>query len=332
MTVQRSDVVYLAWSVNRGRVLELGGLLGAQPFLLYPTWLRGRSVTPVRYLLSGVWTVLALALRRPRVVLVINPPVLAAGCAVLYGRLSGARVVVDSHPGGFGAQGDSLSARLQPLHRWAVRRAAATLVTGEHWAGVVRGWGGRPLVVHEPPGAWTEEGGDAPAAVEGRQPDRVLFLGTYGRDEPVAELVAAARALPDVRVRVTGDPAAAPAGLLERRPANVEPLGYLAADAYQREVRNADLVVVLTTEPTSVMRAAYEAVYARRPLVVSDWPALREVFPYAVHVPNTPEGIARGVRRALDDLPALSAAAEPARQLQVQRWKTQLAALRQVVG
>jgi hypothetical protein len=28
----------------------------------------------------------------------------------------------------------------------------------------------------------------------------------------------------------------------------------------------------------------------------SDWPALREVFPHAVHVPNTRAGIAFGVR------------------------------------
>jgi glycosyltransferase involved in cell wall biosynthesis len=193
---------------------------------------------------------------------------------------------------------------------------------------VVRGWGGRALVVHEPPAPWTDQPVD-PSPATG---ERVLFLGTYGRDEPVAEVVDGARQLPGVEFRITGDPATAPDGLLERRPANVEPLGYLHAEAYQREVRSADLVVVLTTEPTSVMRAAYEAVYACRPLVVTDWPALREIFPHAVHVPNTPDGIAAGVRRALDDLDGLRAVAETARTLQTQRWEAQLAALRDAVG
>lgn len=330
MGAERSGIVYVAWSPKRGRVLELSDLLGARPFLLYPAWLRGRRLTPVRYLLSAAWTLVQLGRRRPAVVLVTNPPVLAAACVVLYGRLSGARVLVDSHPGGFGAQGDRLSATLQPLHRWAVRHSAATLVTDDHWGGVVRRWGGVPLVVHEPPAPWTEQ--PAPgASTAGNDGARVLFLGTYGRDEPVAELVAAARALPGVSVRVTGDPAAAPAGLLGELPANVQPLGFLDPHDYQREILGADLVVVLTTEPTSVMRAAYEAVYARRPLVVSDWPGLREVFPSAVYVHNTAAGIADGVRRALDDLPHLRGQAPAARELQVGRWDRQLAALQDAV-
>lgn len=331
MGQQRSDIVYLAWSTNRGRVTELGSLLGASPYLLYPSWLAGRWLTPVRYLVCTVWTLAALAARRPRAVVVVNPPVFAAACACLYGRLSGARVVLDSHPGGFGAQGDRMSAALQPLHRRAVRRAAATLVTGQHWADVVLRWGGTPLVVHEPAAPWTAT--SFPPGEPAGGNSRVVFLGTYGRDEPVDQLFAAARVLPDgVNIRVTGDPRSAPPGLLEGRPPNVQPLGYLAGDRYEAEIRSAHLVVVLTSEPTSVMRAAYEAVYARKPLVVSDWPILRELFPHAVHVPNTAAGIAAGVTAALDDLERLQAAAELARDLQEQRWSAQLAALRHAVG
>lgn len=331
MKAQRRHVVYLAWSVNRGRVVELGGLLGAEPRLFYPSRLAGRRLTPVRYLVSILWTGYVLLRERPDVVLVINPPVLAAASAVGFARLTGAHVVVDSHPGGFGAQGDRLSALLQPLHRWAVRGSRSTLVTGEHWADVVRSWGGRPLVVHEPPAPWTSSFAAGADLVLNEQP-RVLFLGTYGRDEPVSELAEAARLLPEVRLRVTGDPAVAPPGLVDALPANVEPVGYLGPADYQAEVLQADLVVVLTTEPTSVMRAAYEAVYARRPLVVTDWPGLRLVFPHAVHVPNNAQGIADGIRRALHDLERLNGLAVLAREQQEQRWEAQLAALRSVVG
>ena len=331
MTAQRRHVVYLAWSVNRGRVVELGDLLDAHPRLFYPRLLAGRRLKVVRYLVSVLWTGLVVLRERPTVVVVINPPVLAAASVVAFARLSGAVVVLDSHPGGFGAQGDRLSAALQPLHRWAVRRARATLVTGEHWAGVVTQWGGRPLVVHEPPAPWTAPGHTgALSGPVGRA--QVLFLGTYGRDEPVGELVEAARLLPEVELRVTGDPGAAPPGLLDELPSNVRLLGYLGPAEYQAEVLRADLAVVLTTEPTSVMRAGYEAVYARRPLLVSDWPGLRVVFPHAIHVPNTAQGIADGVRRAVHDLERLRGLAAPAREEQEQRWRAQLAELRSVVG
>ena len=88
-------------------------------------------------------------------------------------------------------------------------------------------------------------------------------------------------------------------------------------------------MVALTTEPTSVMRAAYEAVYARRGLVVSDWPTLREVFPLAQHRSNDAEALADGVRAALAEDPAAADdRAGRARALQHERWAQQLDAMR----
>ena len=47
---------------------------------------------------------------------------------------------------------------------------------------------------------------------------------------------------------------------------------------YVAAIERADLVVSLTEEPTSVMRSGCEAVWAQRPLLVSDSPATREAF------------------------------------------------------
>jgi hypothetical protein len=160
----------------------------------------------------------------------------------------------------------------------------------------------------------------------------VLFLGTYGRDEPVAELVEAARLLPEVEVRITGDPGAAPPGLLDQLPPNVRLLGYLGPEQYQAEVLRADLAVVLTTEPTSVMRAGYEAVYARRPLLVSDWPGCASCS----RTPCTSRTPLKASRTASEGQCTTSNASavsqHPAREVQEQRWRAQLAELRAVVG
>ncbi len=81
------------------------------------------------------------AMRRADLVIVTNPPVLA-GCAVLaWARWASASVVLDSHPCGFGAQGDAVSARLQPLHRWLVRRVNLTMVTAAGFCATVESWG-----------------------------------------------------------------------------------------------------------------------------------------------------------------------------------------------
>jgi hypothetical protein len=94
-------------------------------------------------------------------------------------------------------------------------------------------------------------------------------------------------------------------------------------------VYDAHVILTLTTEPTSVMRAACEAVFAGRPLIVSDWPVLREFFSYAIHVHNEPTDIARGIRQAVDQLTELAAIAPDAAAGQHRRWQAQLAALRE---
>ena len=75
------------------------------------------------------------------------------------------------------------------------------------------------------------------------------------------------------------------------------------------------------------MRAAYEAVYARRPLVVSDWPVGRELFPYAVHTTNEEESLARAIRSLAEDYGRHVGFLEVARHLQLGRWDSQRKAL-----
>jgi Glycosyl transferase 4-like domain len=322
--VTREGIAFVAWSPIAGRAREIAGLLGGEAYVLPPSQGSGPGATLLRYARRVARTSWYLARRRPRTLIVSTPPVLAGVLAVAYGRVTGARVVLDAHPGSFGAQGDDVSAKLQPLHRWAVRRADATLVTTDAWADRVRAWGGRALIVHEaPPG----RGPFGPPSGSGR----VLFVCTFEPDEPVEEVFAAAATLPDVRFVVTGDLRKRP-GIEASAPPNVALVGFLDADAYWREMEQADLVLALTTEATSVQRAGYETVYAQRVLVVSDWPVAREVFPHAIHVPNHAVGIAAGVRRGLAHLADHSASTQDARLLQERRWSRQLSGLRAVAA
>ena len=71
------------------------------------------------------------------------------------------------------------------------------------------------------------------------------------------------------------------------------------------------------------MRAACEAVYAQRPLVVSDWPALRSAFPHAAFVANSPQAIAGGIRQVIDHYDEACAALPGALATQHTSWAEQ---------
>ena len=280
----------------------------------------------VRYLLSSLQTVAYLVHRRPAVVVVTSPPVPGALVTYLTARLLGARVALDSHPGSFGAQGDRHSGRLQWLQRWLTRRAEASLVAAPSWAEQVEAWGGRAIVVHEAPGHW--------AAVPHQRHRRlqVLYVGRFAGDEPWGEVLEAARMLPDLDLLITGQLEECPEQDRAAAPANVTFVGFLGPEDYRRAVVEADAVLTLTTEPGSVMRAAYEAVYAGRPLIVSDWPLARQLFPSAVHVTNHAAELAEGLSDLQRRYPELAAGADEARRRQLARWEEQRRQLLELLG
>jgi len=319
------DIVFIAWTARPARVYEIADAVGAEAKILAASS-RTKLTVPFRYLRQALQTFFFLMRRRPDTVMVVNPPVIAAAVVTFYSRFTKTRVILDSHPGGFGAQGDHISGRFQWLHRWCVRRAAAVMVTTRDWVQLVNSWGGRAIVVHEPPPAFEVAPPELRPTI-----GRVLYVTIFAPDEPLQEVVDAARALPDIEFLITGDPRKCPASIRDRVPDNVVFVGYLRGDDYVRALTEADVVLALTTEPTSVMRAAYEAVYAYRPLLVSDWPALRETFPLAVPVRNDGQSIAEAVVDTLNDYDSQVQLLREARRLQEQRWADQLDDLRSIV-
>jgi Glycosyl transferase 4-like domain len=318
-------VLFIAWSRTAGRSQEIAHALGGLALPIHPARLAGKSLFPVRYLYNTARTLSALVRLRPSAVIVTNPPLVSAVVVGLWAVATGRPFVLDSHPSSFGAKDHAVSRRLIAVHRWLARRASTTLVTTQAWVDVLESWGAHGTIAHEAPPLWSTSDLAGPG---GR---RVLFPGVFAGDEPIDEVIALARLRPELDVRVTGDIAKCPPRISADLPGNVTLLGYLDTAAFAAEVGFADVILALTTEPTSVMRAAYEAVYARRPLVVSDWPAGREAFPHAIHTENDAPKLAGSVESALGagrDGALLELAAKE----QTHRWNQQLENMRAAIS
>jgi glycosyltransferase involved in cell wall biosynthesis len=268
--------------------------------------------------ISALRTLGYLLARRPRALVVTNPPVFVSLVAYPYALLARAPLLLDSHPDAF--RPDGPHARFRGIHAWLVRRARAVLVTTDDLVRQVEEWGGTGVVVHEPPPAWEV---DEPASLV---PPTILVLGTLSSDEPVEAALGAARQLPELRFEFTGD---VRKRRLDSVPDNVTLLGFVRDGDYVAALERASVAIVLTTWlGWAVPRSAYDAVYALRPLIVSDSAVLRPLFPSAVFVQNDPDSLAAGIREAVARHAELVAAATTARDVQVERWRSQLDALR----
>jgi glycosyltransferase involved in cell wall biosynthesis len=311
-----------------GRSAEIALALDGDARCFYSSGLVRRELVPLRYVIGALRTVAYLVRRRPSAIIVSNPPVFPGAIAYLYGRITKAPVVLDSHPSSFALyENKKLIAAMMPLHRFLMSRVRGVIVTDDRLAHQVRAQGGRAEIVHEAPPLWRVS---PPSSLKGRP--QILVVGIFADDEPTDVVVDVARRLPHVDVSITGDVRKCPPALQTARPENVCFTGFLGPEDYRDAVEKAHIVIAATKLPEAVSRAANEAVFACRPLITSDTPATRRYFPFAVHVPNTTVGMTEGIEEALRRYDELRLLAEEARDEQRQRWERQLHTLRGLVA
>jgi glycosyltransferase involved in cell wall biosynthesis len=315
---------FIAWAPGESRAGSIARALGGEWQTFYDLRIHRRALVPVRYLISAVRTISYLVRRQPRAVIMQTPPVPAAALVLAWARMARVPVVLDTHPASFALDGAMSHRMMMPLLARLAPRAAACIVTTPELGQRISGWKGTPLIVHEAPMAWSEE--MQPRGCSGQR--RVLFICTFVPDEPVMAVLEAARRLPDVTVQITGNLRRRPPTARAAAPANVEWVGYLVGEEYVSALASADVVLALTERADSVQRGAHEAIDALRPLVLSRWPHIDELFPYAVLVENDPASIAAGIEEALRRCDELSALAPEARAAQHRRWGEQLGQLR----
>lgn len=323
---KRPNISFLAWAREDSRSKSLSRALGGDYRTFFDLRIHSRPLVPLRYLFSAARTLGYLVRRRPRAVVIQSPPVPAAALVWAWARSARVPVVLDTHPASFEQAG--YHRLMRPLIAWLTPRAAGCIVTTPRLGEQVSRWGGRPVVVHEAPMAWSDHMRPRECSPE----RRVLFICTFAPDEPVAAVLDAARRLPDVEFQVTGDTRRLSEETRRAAPANVHWTGYLRGDDYVAALANADVIMSLTDRAESVQRSAHEAVDALRPLVLSAWPHMPALFPHAVLVQNDGQSIARGIEEAFRRCHELSAAAQDARATQRRRWQQQLAELSAVIG
>ena len=281
-------------------------------------------VAVARYLVQGWQTWRVLTQDRPDVVLVQNPPIFGVLVASICARWHSAQYGIDSHSGAF----------LHPKWRWTLglhrllsRRALVTIVHNRSQEEIVKRWGCRYCVLAYTPGDYPT-GGRFP--LNGQYNVAVIYTGK--EDEPLGVVFGAAGAVPEATFYVTGDSGRIDPTLLAQKPSNCHLTGYLPYEQYVSLLQGADVVLDLTTADHTLLMGAFEAVSLGTPLIVSNWPLLREYFCLGtLHVPNTVEAVCEGIRTAQRERAALRRDILLLREQLQTEWEQQFAELQRVL-
>lgn len=301
--------VFVVWYSYSRRAETLAAELGGQVSFLYEAGLKGRWLTPLRYLVQSWKTWRLLERQQPEAVLVQAPPIFAPLIVALWCKLRGktgsaghpVAYAIDCHTGTFYSHKWRWAL---PLLRLLSQQAAITLVASEAALGILQSWKVRGLFLVD--GLPTL--GPSTGKIGSEGVARVAVISSFSLDEPVAEVLVAARHLPDVTFYLSGDPKRMAFKQLRQKPENVVLTGFLPDSVYTGLLKNVHGLVVLTKDPNVLTCGAYEALAVGKPTVVSDWPQMRRCFTRGfVHVLNTPESIAFGVKKMLNEQTILQA-------------------------
>lgn len=285
-----SDIHVLTWDPVCQRSTSIAAQLRQPLETIHYLSYRRPWIAPVKYPLQAATTLRSLFRRRPRTVMVSNPPPFAAACVWLYSALTGGNFVVDAHTGVF------LEPKwrpFRPINRFLMRRAALTLVTNEALQQQVQDWGGRAFVLPDPLPPMTRPAERFPLD---RRQFNIAAIFSFYEDEPIDEMLAVRNLPSDVQIYITGDASRVSRQTRDRLSAQLTLCGFIPRAQYDALLWQCDAVIVLCTRPHTLLCGAYEAVAAGKPVMTSRSEAMQRYFRAGtVVVENTTQGIEDGI-------------------------------------
>jgi glycosyltransferase involved in cell wall biosynthesis len=250
-----------------------------------------------RYWRLGVATVKLLRTERPKVVYVQNPSLMLTLIVIAVRPFAGGyRVLMDAHNEAVAPFAYNFWP-VPPLSRLAIRAADITIVTNAALADQVKAIGGRPLVLPDR----LPTSPVPPRTVAMSTPMRVMVVATYAADEPIAEIIEAARLLGnDFHFFITGRETKLPQEQRDRLPSNVKQTGFLSEHDYWALMADCHVMLDLTLKPNCLVCGAYEAMAAQRPMILTGNDATVDLFGNVAVFPASPspQDIATSVQEA----------------------------------
>jgi hypothetical protein len=259
---------------------------------------------------------------RPRIIICQSPPIACAFIAMVYRNLfawtSKPKILIDIHTGAI------MKPWSKNISRLIMKYASVNIVINKEQQNLlIQKYKIRPIVLEDPIPDFTDillsankqEG----YKIEQKAIFNVAVISSFAYDEPLQIVFDAASQLPDVYFYITGDKKNADEDLLIKKPDNVIITGFLDYNTYVDLLRKVDVIMDLTTENTSMVAGAYEAVALEQPLILTNWIPLKRYFNKGtIYIDNSSDDIRKAVMVARTRKEELS---KEMHQLKIERTK-----------
>jgi hypothetical protein len=324
--METAKSLFIVWKAYQRRVDAFVDSLNISPVYLHFEWEeKSRLHKIISYLFKISKTLQLLRSTRPAFFYIQAPPTFLLYTVHLYCKLTGAQFAVDAHNSMIG---DSLWSRM-PFVQQILRKCAVVIVHNEDMAELARAQRLPCTVLMDRPPQVELAQYAYPRQIMGeRTRAKVVIPCSFDIDEPLEEMQKATLLLPEIDFYITWYSEKLPAEFLKGFGSNTVFTGFLEQDDFDSLLAHADAVLVLTTRDGTQPSGATEALAFQRPLVVSDFRIIRDMFPMgSVYINNDAAGIANGISRALAAKDTLMADMARFKKEKLRLWDLQFSAL-----
>ena len=257
-----------------------------------------------RYIKSIFLTLKAVWVEKPTLLFVQNPSIVLSTVAVILGKVSSLKIIVDAHNAGIYPR-EGQSAILNVWASWLIHNADMTIVTNLILSNRVFELDGRPGLLPDPLPMLSVP--KQPLQLQGEH--NILFICTWAADEPYLEVINAAKNIaPSTAIYITGNWEKIASELPVDMPNNIILEGFVSDEKFDALLFSADVIMDLTTRVDCMVCGAYEAVSARKPQILSSTKVLQDYFTRAsIFTNNDAQSIAAAITTSIDRLEALNA-------------------------
>jgi len=286
--------LWIAWENDgsiRSRVLAKA--MNAQ-YYTFTRFEKSKRLFFLRYPLAMIQTFLAVAKKKPDVLVTPDPSVLLCFLAAVIKPLFNYKLIIDEHTLYISPTGIK-KAVMDFLGDYYFKRCDMVIVTNEPYKIRMKESVKNKEIFVLPDRIPNFDYTFKQTELKGKY--NILFICTFSYDEPWEEVIQAATLLDkDIYIYISGRNRLDPSNL----PSNVVLTGFVPDKDYQNLLRSVDIVMVLTEKEECMVCGAYEAVAAGKPLILSDRKVLREYFNRGtVFTKNNREALADAIRLAI---------------------------------
>lgn len=314
--------VFLVWAKTARRSTTLAKLLDSKLILLTIDR-KGLLIRLFQYLLLAIRTFFILMKENPDLIICQCPPIQILFPIYCYSKVRKAIFIVDAHTGAFIGKGLHYPIYVRIL-RFFLRRAHLTIIPNQDLVDYLLPWKISYFILED--GLPNLEVKPVTEKLE----KMVVLVSGGGSDEPIGEVIKAARLVPEMRIFITGAAQPKKEEKLIQNLANLTFTGFLPESEYLNLLRQAEIIMVLTTRLNTILCGAYEALSLEKPLILSNTKTLHRHFPKGViPVENTAEGIAQGIKQAFSVLPQLQTEILQLKSEKTKQWSEKIRQLKE---